>query len=69
MKGVVGQSTNEFIRSIRLKRAAELLISGDFTISEVTYKVGFNDLKYFRKCFKIQYKMTPSEYVNQFKKA
>lgn len=68
MKGVVGQSANEFIRSIRLKRAAELLLTGKFTISEVTYKVGFNDLKYFRECFKNQYQMNPSEYINQFKK-
>ena len=67
MKGLVGQSTNEFIRSIRLKRAALLLSNEDFTIAEVTYKVGFNDLQYFRKCFKAQYNTTPSEYA-QLKK-
>jgi signal transduction histidine kinase/ligand-binding sensor domain-containing protein/CheY-like chemotaxis protein/AraC-like DNA-binding protein len=69
MKGLVGQSANEFIRSIRLKRAAELLLTDNFTISEVTYKVGFNDLQYFRDCFKTQYEMTPSEYIQNSKKA
>jgi len=68
MKGLVGQSANEFIRSIRLKRAAELLLTENFTISEVTYKVGFNDLQYFRDCFKNQYEMTPSEYIQSSKK-
>lgn len=68
MKGLVGLSANEFIRSIRLKRAAELLLTGDFTISEVTYKVGFNDLQYFRSCFKNQYDMTPSKYVQNANK-
>ena len=68
MKGLVGQSANEFIRFIRLKRAAELLLTENHTISEVTYKVGFNDLQYFRNCFKTQYGMTPSEYIQQTKK-
>ena len=67
MKGLVGLSANEFIRSIRLKRAAELLLTEDFSISEVTYKVGFNDLQYFRTCFKNQYDMTPSKYVQDAK--
>ena len=62
MKGLVGQSANEFIRSIRLSRAAYLLKNSNLNISEITYKVGFNDLQYFRICFKKQYKMTPSEY-------
>lgn len=68
MKGLTGLSTNEFIRSIRLKRAAELLLSEKYTISEVTYKVGFNDLQYFRRCFKNQYHMTPSKYIQDANK-
>lgn len=67
MKGLLGQSANEFIRTVRLKKAAELLQQQSMTISEITYKVGFNDLQYFRSCFKKQYDVTPSEYAQQFK--
>ncbi len=62
LKSVVGQSANEFVRSIRLKKAAEMLLNEDMTVAEITYSVGFNDLQYFRKCFKKQYGVTPSEY-------
>lgn len=62
LKALTGQSANEFIRSIRLKRAAQLLETGQLTIAEVTYDVGFNDLKYFRDCFKKQFGVTPSQF-------
>ncbi|MEL7001252.1 MAG: two-component regulator propeller domain-containing protein [Bacteroidota bacterium] len=62
LKAMVGKSANEFIRFIRLKRAAQLLDEGRLNISEITYEVGFNDLKYFRDCFKKQYGLNPSEY-------
>ncbi|MFY0654533.1 MAG: response regulator [Cyclobacteriaceae bacterium] len=64
LKGLIGQSANEFTRSIRLKRAAQLLNQGVMNISEITYEVGFNDLQYFRDCFKKQYGVNPSEYAN-----
>jgi len=62
LKGLVGQSPNEFMRMIRLKRAAQLLKQTDMRIAEITYKVGFNDLQYFRSAFKKQYGMAPSQY-------
>ena len=62
LKALIGKSANEFIRFIKLKRAAQLLDHGSMTISEITYKVGFNDLKYFRDCFKKQYGVNPSDY-------
>lgn len=62
LKGLVGKSSNEFIRMIRLKRAAELLKTTDFRIAEITYSVGFNDLEYFRTCFKKEYGMSPTKY-------
>ena len=62
LKGLVGQSANEFVRSFRLKRAAQLLKQQKMTIAEVTYQVGFNDLQYFRYCFKKQFGVNPSEY-------
>ena len=64
-KSLLGQTPNHFVRTIKLKRAAQLLEEGHYKISEITYKVGFNDLKYFRECFKKQYEMTPSEYIEQ----
>jgi signal transduction histidine kinase/ligand-binding sensor domain-containing protein/DNA-binding response OmpR family regulator len=65
MKGLLGCSTNAFIRITRLKRAAQLLRQGHLTIAETTYQVGFNDLQYFRKCFVEQYGLTPSEYATR----
>jgi AraC-like DNA-binding protein len=63
LKALTGQSANEFIRTIRLKRAAQLLEQNQLTIAEITYEVGFNDLQYFRECFKKLFGVTPSEYT------
>ncbi len=63
LKATVGYSANELIRKIRLHKAAELLITTDLNIAQVTYDVGFTDLQYFRKCFKEEFEMTPSQYV------
>ena len=68
VKGITGLSPNELIKIKRLKRAAELLLQGDLTVSEISYKVGFDDPFYFSKCFKAQYKCSPSKYgqpINQ----
>jgi AraC-like DNA-binding protein len=62
LKAVSGQSANEFIRTIRLKRAAQLLGQGELTIAQITYEVGFTDLPYFRECFKKLFGVTPSAY-------
>ena len=62
LKALTGDSPNHFIRTIRLKRAAQLLEKG-YTVAETTYKVGFQDLKYFRECFKKQFGVNPSEFV------
>ncbi len=65
LKSLTGQSSNDIIRTIRLKRAAQLLRDSKITISEVAYSVGFNDIKYFRKCFSKQFSSTPSDYRNR----
>ncbi|MBX2894210.1 MAG: response regulator [Cyclobacteriaceae bacterium] len=65
LKALTGLSANEFIRSMRLKRAAQLLEQNQLTIAEVTYQVGFSDLPYFRECFKKMFGVTPSEYIQQ----
>jgi AraC-like DNA-binding protein len=62
LKTLTGYSTTEFIRMIRLKRAAQLLIGNTGTISEIAYKVGFDNIGYFSKCFKETFGKTPSQY-------
>ncbi len=61
-KGVTGHSPNEYLRIIRLKKAAELLSTTSLNVSEVSYEVGINDPFYFSKCFKIQFGKSPSQY-------
>ncbi|KAA0994148.1 response regulator [Dyadobacter sp. UC 10] len=68
IKSISGQSTNSFIRFIRLRRAAQILITTDITISEVAYQVGINDIKYFRESFHKLFGMKPSEYVKKFRR-
>lgn len=63
IKALTGKTTNAFIRAIRLKRAAQLMQHSQYNISEIAYQVGFNDLKYFRSCFKEQFGVNPSQYV------
>jgi YesN/AraC family two-component response regulator len=65
IKSLTGQTAVEFIRNIRLKRAAQLLRQQKLTVAEVTYNVGFNDLQYFRTCFKKQFGLSPSEYMTK----
>jgi signal transduction histidine kinase/ligand-binding sensor domain-containing protein/DNA-binding response OmpR family regulator len=62
VKGVTGYSPNEYVRIIRMKKAAELLQTENLTVSEVSYKIGINDPFYFSKCFKTQFGMAPSVY-------
>jgi signal transduction histidine kinase/ligand-binding sensor domain-containing protein/DNA-binding response OmpR family regulator len=60
---MTNQSVKQFVRTVRLKKAAEMLNSGNCNVSEAAYAVGFNDLSYFTRSFKSQYGITPSEYV------
>ena len=63
VRGVTGYSPNEYIRIIRMKKAAELLLENRYTVAEVSYKVGINDPFYFSKCFKQQFGVAPSVYL------
>ncbi|MDA3928184.1 MAG: response regulator, partial [Prolixibacteraceae bacterium] len=65
VKGMLGVSPVDLIRQIRLKHAARLISEGGHKISEAAYACGFNDPKYFRKCFKIMYGVNPTEYKNE----
>jgi DNA-binding response OmpR family regulator len=62
VKGITGHSPNEYLRIIRMKKAAELLATTNLNVSEVSYKIGINDPFYFSKCFKAQFGKTPSQF-------
>lgn len=62
LKAITGQTISEFIRTVKLKKAGQLLIKTDISVTDIAYQVGFNDLKYFRKCFKNTFGLTPLEY-------
>jgi signal transduction histidine kinase/DNA-binding response OmpR family regulator/ligand-binding sensor domain-containing protein len=69
LKSLTGLSPNEYIREVRIKRAAQLLEVGEYTVSQITYMVGMNDSRYFSKCFKQRYGMTPTEYRDKYHKS
>ncbi len=62
IKAITNQTAVEFIRGVRLKRAATLLRQDKISVKEVRNLVGIEDADYFRKCFKEQFGVTPSEY-------
>jgi signal transduction histidine kinase/DNA-binding response OmpR family regulator/ligand-binding sensor domain-containing protein len=62
IKGLTGHSPNEYLRIVRMKKAAELLSTTQMNVSEVSYKVGINDPFYFSKCFKAQFGKSPSQF-------
>ena len=63
VKGLTGMSPVELVREMRIKRAHQLLISGEYSISEIAFQTGFNSAAYFSTCFKEKYNQTPSEYL------
>ena len=62
IKGIAKMTPNEYIRIVRLKKAAEILNSGSYSISEVATMVGFNSPGYFSKCFVKQFGELPRDY-------
>ena len=62
VRGTTGYTPNEYIRVLRLRKAAEMLRDGGKNVSEVAYAVGFDNPYYFSKCFKDQFGMPPSQY-------
>ncbi|MRG48417.1 response regulator [Chitinophaga sp. SYP-B3965] len=65
---LTGHSPIEFIRTVRLQRAAQLLTQTEMNITEVAYEVGFNNPKYFARYFKMAYNMLPSAYASVMRK-
>ncbi|MEH0152604.1 two-component regulator propeller domain-containing protein [Limibacter armeniacum] len=65
MKALLDMSMNEFIRNSRLKYGAKLLLNEKMTVSQAAYAVGYNDPKYFTRCFKKEFGIGPKAYVQQ----
>ncbi len=66
LTSLVGLTPQEFIKTIRLNRASQLLQQGALTVSEVAYEVGFNDPGYFSTSFRKKFGKTPTEYINDY---
>ena len=70
MKSITGQTPNDFIQNIRLKKAAWILQNvPDKTISELSEDLGYNSVSYFGKCFKVKFGVLPSVYRNSIKES
>jgi signal transduction histidine kinase/ligand-binding sensor domain-containing protein/DNA-binding response OmpR family regulator len=67
IKAISGGSANEFIRYIRLRKAAEIMLNTDCTVAEASYKVGINNAKYFREQFSKLFGINPSEYIKKYR--
>jgi signal transduction histidine kinase/DNA-binding response OmpR family regulator len=68
IKAITGSTGKDFVDTIRLKKAAQLLLNSGMNISEVAYTIGHSNPQYFSKCFKAYFKVSPSEYILQHKK-
>ena len=69
IKSLTGTTPNEFLRSTRLRVAAELLSkSNDLRVTEICYMVGFTSTSYFAKCFHAQFGMLPTEFMEKYRR-
>lgn len=68
LKALVGISPVEFLRSVRMKHAAELISSERYSMAQIAYMVGISDGHYFSKCFKQQFGITPTEYKENLRR-
>jgi ligand-binding sensor domain-containing protein/signal transduction histidine kinase/AraC-like DNA-binding protein len=67
VRSITGKSPVEFIRDFKLSVAAELLEKDYYNINEICYKTGFQDISYFRKCFKKKYNVSASAYSSRLR--
>lgn len=68
LQAILGQSPSEFIRSVRLKRAAHMLESSNLPVQQISYMVGFNMPRYFSTHFKEMFGLTPTQYAQMKRK-
>jgi signal transduction histidine kinase/ligand-binding sensor domain-containing protein/DNA-binding response OmpR family regulator len=65
IKSLTGLSPIEFIKDIKMQRAAQMILSGEYLIKEISYMVGISDVKHFRESFKAKYGVSPTEYKSK----
>lgn len=65
LKSLSGFAPVDYVKELRLSKAARLIETTDSSITEIAYSVGFRDAGYFGKCFRKKYGMTPKEYRNK----
>jgi AraC-like DNA-binding protein len=66
VKAISGLSIVEFIRTVRLKKAAQLVLEGSLNFSEIAFETGFSTPSYFSKCFHDHFGKTPSEFAMEY---
>lgn len=67
VKSISGRSTNEFIRYIRLRKAAQLMVNTDYNVNQTAVLCGFNDVRYFREQFSKLFGIRPSDYIKKYR--
>lgn len=65
IQAATGQKPTEFMRTIRLRRAAEMLHGGHLSITEISYAAGFSSVSYFNRCFRAMYGMSPTQFMEK----
>lgn len=63
IKSITGMSPNDYLKVLRLNKAAGLLLQGDYAISEICSQTGFSSSSYFAKCFKTHFDVLPKDYA------
>ncbi|MBN1927487.1 MAG: response regulator [Prolixibacteraceae bacterium] len=67
IKALTNLTANEYIRKVRINIGEQLLLTNKYSISEIMYKIGINSSSYFRQCFKEEFGMNPSDYLQNLK--
>jgi len=65
VKDLTGLTVNEFIKNLKLKVAANLLLKSDYNVNEVAFQIGFKDASYFSRCFKETFGSLPKKFINE----
>jgi AraC-like DNA-binding protein len=68
LKGITAQSIGEFTRSVRLRKAVEIMTHEDVSLTDVMYRVGIQTQSYFTKAFKKEFGKTPTQFLQELKK-
>ena len=67
IKSITGQSIGEFVRTIRLKKAVDIMLHEDVPFTEIMYRIGIQSQSYFTKAFKKEFGKTPSQFMQEMK--